>query len=266
MVSDGSATPKLKDVAGRRQPWRKALRTHFLTGLVVIVPLVLSVFVLYKLFLAIDGLFKGVVGTFLAQRLGLTIGGRPIPGLGFVALVLLILLTGVVARNILGRKLIAAGEDFVARVPLLNRVYKTFQQIVQAFVSDKREVFSKVVLVEYPRRGLYSVAFVTQDTRGPVQEALEPDVYSVFLPTTPNPTSGFLLFVPKEETIELGLSVEEALKLVISGGTISVPDRAAFGKAGRTVASLRVRNPSFPQAAASKGDRPARGRHKKLTS
>ncbi|MCR4437830.1 MAG: DUF502 domain-containing protein [bacterium] len=265
-MSDGSATPKAKHIAGGRQPWRKALRTHFLTGLVVIVPLVLSVFVLYKLFLAIDGLFKGVIGAFLAQRLGLTIAGRPIPGLGFVALVLLILLTGVVARNILGRKLIAAGEDFVARVPLLNRVYKTFQQIVQAFISDKREVFSKVVLVEYPRRGLYSVAFVTQDTRGPVQDALESDVYSVFLPSTPNPTSGFLVFVPKEETIDVRLSVEEALKLVISGGTISLPERMERGKAERLPATLRVRNPSFPQAAAGKGGRSGQGRHKKFTS
>lgn len=232
----------------RRQRWRKALRAYFLTGLVVIVPLVLSVFVLYKLFLAIDGLFKGVIGVFLAQRLGLTFQGRPIPGLGFVALVLLILLTGVVARNIVGRRLIAAGEEFVARVPLFNRIYSTLQQIVKAFVSDKREVFSKVVLIEYPRKGVYCLGFVTQDTRGPVQDALEPDVYSIFLPTTPNPTSGFLLFVPKDEVIEVQMSVEEALKAVISGGSI-VPARDA-----RSVAAVNIQNPSLqrPKAVALK--------------
>lgn len=252
----------LRRALAARQPWRRALRAYFLTGLVVIVPLVLSVFVLYKLFLAIDGLFKGVVGAFLAQKLGLTIAGRPVPGLGFVALVLLILLTGVVARNILGRKLITAGEEFLGRVPLLNRVYKTFQQIVQAFVSDKREVFSKVVLVEYPRKGLYALAFVTQDTRGPVQDALEPDVYSVFLPTTPNPTSGFLLFVPKEETIQVKLSVEEALKVVISGGTISPSERLEVGKTA-PCAPIRVSNPSLTAVTTSKSRRSGQGRGNK---
>jgi len=250
----------------KRQPWRKGLRGYFLTGLVVIVPLVLSVFVLYKLFLAIDGLFKGVVGAFLAQKLGLTIAGRPIPGLGFVALLLLILGTGVIARNIVGRRLIAAGEEFVGRVPLLNRVYKTFQQIVQAFVSEKREVFSKVVLIEYPRKGLYSLGFVTQDTRGAVQDALEPDVYSVFLPTTPNPTSGFLLFVPKEETIEVQMAVEDALKLVISGGTISPSEQVEGVSADRFPAVLRVSNPPFPGPVVAQGRRPRHGRRRKLPS
>ncbi|MDZ7385775.1 MAG: DUF502 domain-containing protein [candidate division KSB1 bacterium] len=226
----------------RWQSWRKVLRTNAITGLVVIVPLVLSLFVLYRLFVAIDGLFKGVVGVFLAQRIGLTFHGRPIPGLGLVALVLLIFLTGLVARNIVGRRLIAAGEEFLGRVPLLNWVYKTFQQILQAFVSDKREVFSKVVLVEYPRKGLYSLGFITQDTKGPIQDRLESDVYSVFLPTTPNPTSGLLLFVPKEEAKEVDMSVEEALKLVVSGGTIVPP--AGEGRArGRRAERLRNRAP-----------------------
>ncbi len=236
------------------QSWRKALRTNFLTGLVVIVPLVLSLFVLYRLFLAIDGLFKGVVGVFLAQRIGLTFQGQPLPGLGFVALVLLILLTGLVARNIVGRRLIAAGEEFVARVPLLNRVYRTFRQIVQALVSNKREVFSKVVLVEFPRKGLYSLGFVTQDTRGPVQESIAPDVYSVFLPTAPNPTSGFLIFVPKEEVREVQLSVEDALKLVISGGAVALSD--AGDKESTTAPEARVwgRHPLLRDSAGPLGE------------
>ena len=91
---------------------------------------------------------------------------------------------------------------------------------MQALFSEKSEVFKKAVLIEYPRRGIYSVGFFTQDTKGVIQESIEEDVISVFLPTTPNPTSGFLLFVPKEEVIELDLSVEEALKLVVSGGAV----------------------------------------------
>jgi len=108
----------------------------------------------------------------------------------------------------------------VAGIPIISRIYSTIQQISRAFLSEKREVFKKAVLFEYPRPGTYSIGFFTQDTKGMVQDALDCDVVSVFLPTTPNPTSGFLLFVPKTEIIELDMPVEEALKLVISGGAI----------------------------------------------
>ena len=145
--------------------------------------------------------------------------------MGFIALILLIIGTGLLARNYFGKKLIAMGESIVARIPIISRIYSTIQQISQAFFSEKREVFKKAVLFEYPRKGIYSIGFYTQDTRGPVQDALEHDVVSIFLPTTPNPTSGFLLFVPKDEIIDLNLTVEEALKLVISGGAIIPQNR-----------------------------------------
>jgi uncharacterized membrane protein len=146
-----------------------------------------------------------------------------IPGLGFVAVVIMIFIAGVIARNIIGRKIITSTERVMGRIPLANKIYGAISQIAKAILSDKREVFQKPVLVEYPRKNMYSIGFFTQDTQGPVQESLPEDVISIFLPTTPNPTSGFLLFVPKSDVIGLDLSVEEALKLVISGGAI-VPE------------------------------------------
>ncbi len=203
----------------------KRLRNYFVTGLLVLVPISLTIFIIYQLFLKVDSILRDVLYAFLRTQLGIPLGEEPIPGMGFIALILLIIGTGLLARNYFGKKLIAMGESIVARIPIISRIYSTIQQISQAFFSEKREVFKKAVLFEYPRKGIYSIGFYTQDTRGPVQDALEHDVVSIFLPTTPNPTSGFLLFVPKDEIIDLNLTVEEALKLVISGGAIIPQNR-----------------------------------------
>ncbi|MDQ7054565.1 MAG: DUF502 domain-containing protein [candidate division KSB1 bacterium] len=198
----------------------RRLRNYFVTGLLVLVPISLTLFIINYLFLKIDSILRDVIYKFFRTQLGLPLGDEPIPGLGFITLILLILVTGLLARNYLGNKIIQFGELILARIPIISRIYSTIQQISQAFLSEKREVFKKPVLFEYPRRGIYSIGFYTQDTRGPVQDALDEDVVSVFLPTTPNPTSGFLLFVPKTDIIDIDLSVEEAMKLVISGGAI----------------------------------------------
>jgi len=201
----------------------KRLRSYFLTGLLVLVPLVLTTYIIWNLFLAIDGILRGVINSLILEPFGFP-AGRQIPGIGFIALVLIIIATGIIARNYFGRKIVLFGDQLVERIPLINRVYGAIKQISTAFLSSKREVFKKAVLFEYPRKGIYSIGFYTQDTRGPVQQSLDADVVSIFLPTTPNPTSGFLLFVPKNDIIELDLTIEEALKLVISGGAV-VPNR-----------------------------------------
>jgi len=198
----------------------KRLRIYFGTGLLVLAPISLTIWIIYQLFLRIDGILRGLVYKIFADALGIDFGAHPIPGLGFIALLLLIVITGALARNYVGRKLISIGDRAVAGIPIISRIYGTIQQISRAFLSEKREVFKKAILFEYPRRGIYSIGFFTQDTKGSVQDALDCDVVSVFLPTTPNPTSGFLLFVPKTDIIDLDMPVEEALKLVISGGAI----------------------------------------------
>lgn len=203
----------------------KKIRTYFLAGLLVLIPLVLTVFIIWKLFIAIDGLLSGFINNML-ERIGIPVTSI---GLGFISVVLLIFLTGMIAKNYFGRKVIRIGEDIVTKIPLMNRIYLAIKQISNAFFSEKREVLKKAVLIEYPRKGIYSIGFFTQDTKGEVQDRLQQDVVSIFLPTTPNPTSGFLLFVPKSEVAELNMTIEEALKLVISGGAI-VPTSTYKGK------------------------------------
>lgn len=207
----------------------RRIRAYFLTGLLVVVPLGLTYFIIRFLFVTIDAILSDTVSSFILQQFGVKLGERQIPGIGIVTLILLIILTGMIARNYLGRKFVNFGDRLVARIPLINRVYAAMKQISQAFLSSKREVFKKAVMFEYPRKGVYSIGFYTQDTRGVVQDSLDEDVMSVFLPSTPNPTTGYLLFVPKSQVIELDFSIEEAMKLIISGGAI-VPEKVGNEK------------------------------------
>ena len=200
--------------------WGKRIRGYFLAGLLVIIPMVLTAYVVWQLFIGIDGLLAEPVSRVIYRSLDIHTHYRTIPGLGILALFLLIFLVGFVARNYFGKKLIAFGESFLVRIPVVRHIYSTFQQISQAFLSDHSEVFKRAALIEYPRKGIYSIGFITQDTRGVVQKSLSEDMVSIFLPTTPNPTSGFLLFVPKNQVQLLSITVEEAMKLVISGGAI----------------------------------------------
>jgi len=199
--------------------WKK-IKSNFLTGLLVLTPLVLTIYIIWKLFFAIDSLLQGFISKHIISKLGFNITDQPLTGLGFISIILLILLTGFFARNYVGKKILSIGDNIVSKIPIINRIYIAIQQISQAFLSEKSEVFEKAVLIEYPRKGIYSIGFFTQDTKGEVQDRLEKDVVSVFIPTTPNPTSGFLLFVPKKDTITLNMAVEDAMKLVISAGAI----------------------------------------------
>lgn len=198
------------------------IRKTFVAGLLVLAPISLTAYIFYLLFIFLDGLLKNVITRFLIERIHLGNWVEQFPGMGLLVLLALIFLTGAVTKNYLGRKFFAVGDWIVTHIPLINRIYIAIREISEAILTEKREVFKKAVLIEYPRKGLYSIAFFTQDTTGPVQKALSKDVISVFVPTTPNPTSGYLLFVPKSNVIELDMSVEDALKLVISGGSIHV--------------------------------------------
>lgn len=195
----------------------RRLRRDFVTGLLVMAPAVLTIYIFWQLFLKIDGILDGMFALWEPLR----VHGRPFPGLGFVALIVMVLLAGMLARNYIGRELLRAGDRLLTRIPLMNRIYLAIQQIGQAFLSGKKVIFQQAVLIEYPRKNVYCIAFVTSEPQGEVQNRTARDVIGVFVPTTPNPTSGFLLFVPKDEIIPLQMRVEEALKLVISGGTVS---------------------------------------------
>jgi len=205
----------------------KRLRLHFLTGLVVLAPIVVTAYILWKLFYAVDGLLRG-----LLTKWGLfELIGRQIPGIGFIILVLLIIFIGMLTRNFVGKKMIELSDTVMARIPMVNKIYTTVQQISQALLARKT-VFRKAVLVEFPRRGIYAIGFITSVSKGEIQKKTEDEMYNVFLPTVPNPTTGFLLLVPKSEMTPLDMSIEEAIKLVISGGVVS-PDQL-IGSNGNT--------------------------------
>jgi uncharacterized membrane protein len=150
-----------------------------------------------------------------------------IPGLGFILLALLILLVGLLTQHYLGRQVLRLGQAVVERIPFLSKLVRAVRQIMDSFVTSKSELFRQAVLVEYPRRGTWCVGFLTRRAGGEVREKLRPQqdnrLLSLFIPTTPNPTSGVLIFVPEEDTILLEMSVEEAVKLVVSGGALFKP-------------------------------------------
>lgn len=189
----------------------RKLRNYFATGLLVILPAVVTAYVLWKVFKWVDGFLGNLIGEYL---------GYQIPGVGFVATVVGIWFIGLLASNFIGRRFIALGEWILVKIPLVNKIYIGVQQIASVLLRDKRPVFQKAVMIEYPRRGVYSVAFVTNrsDTDFPVEGGKM--LVSLFLPTTPNPTSGFLLILPEEDVIPLSMTVEEAVKLIISGGSV----------------------------------------------
>jgi uncharacterized membrane protein len=144
-----------------------------------------------------------------------------VPVASLVLLVVLIVVTGFVARNILGSRLLGLGESLVARIPIIRRIYTAVRQISHALLADQQQAFRRVVMFEYPRKGVWSIGFVTAETHQGMSPLDRSDPsYHIFLPTTPNPTSGYLLIVPKEECVDLDMPVQEALKLVISGGAV----------------------------------------------
>ncbi len=189
------------------------LRRVFITGVLTITPVALGVFILYRLFLLFDKLLQPILRPLLVRYVG-----HYLPGLGLLALILLILFVGLLTRLYLGRKLIDLGQSMLDRIPFLSKLVLAIRQILESLLSDNKELFRHAVLIQYPRQGIWSVGFATRRTEGEIPEHVGRELISIFVPTTPNPTSGMLVFLPRDEVIYLKLTVEEALKLVISAG------------------------------------------------
>lgn len=199
--------------------WRK----NFLTGLVVIAPLYLTVWLIWS----VVGLIDAKVATVVPAHYNLQTY-YDVPGYGLVVFVLFAALVGAIAKNLFAARLIRFGEGILDRLPIVRSVYNAIKQIAETVLVQSGTSFKKACLIEYPRKGLWAVAFVSTETRGEIRDrAGETEMLSVFLPTTPNPTSGFLLFVPRADVIELDMSVEDAAKLIISAGLVVPPSRAA---------------------------------------
>lgn len=190
----------------------RRLRKFFLTGIVVLLPLVVTIYVLVTIFRLVDGFLGSLIRAVV---------GHSLPGLGVLLTLGIVLLAGVVATNVLGKKLIAFVEYLFNRIPLFKSIYGATRQILDAFSLQSSKAFQRVALVEYPRKGVYAIGFVTGSGMGEVQEKTAEEVVNIFVPTTPNPTSGMLVLVPQTEVTFLEMSVEDGLKLIISGGVVT---------------------------------------------
>jgi len=147
-----------------------------------------------------------------------------VPGLGLILVVILVFAVGLLTRNFVGRKIVRLGENIVDRIPLVRVIYAGVKQLLETIFLQKTEAFKKVALVEYPRRGAYVIGFITGESKGEVQNKTDKNMINIFIPTTPNPTSGFYILIPEDELILLNMSVEDAFKLIISGGIVSPPE------------------------------------------
>ena len=187
---------------------RKKIVTHFLAGILIIVPIGATILILTWVFFAIDNTLQPVIRS---------IWGRPVTGVGFGVTIALIYLAGLFASNVLGRRLVRYGESQLSRVPLFRYLYTGIKQILESFSAPRKAGFLQVVLVEFPRKGIRSIGFVTNESSDEPGKKL----LSIFVPTSPNPTSGFLEIARENEVIRTDISVDDALKMVVSAGKLS---------------------------------------------
>jgi uncharacterized membrane protein len=200
------------------------VRTYFLTGLVIAAPLAITFYLVWWFIQWIDSWMKPFIPARYLPEQYLPFA---VPGLGVVFAFILITILGFLTSNLLGRTLLTSGERLLGRMPLVRTIYGGLKQMFETMLTSKASTFNKVVLIEYPRRELWSLAFVATSAKGEVREILnesdeyEDEIMSVYVPTTPNPTSGYLLFAKRKEMIELDMTIEEAAKLVITAGLVS---------------------------------------------
>ncbi|MGF7006921.1 DUF502 domain-containing protein [Aminobacter sp. BE322] len=210
------------------------LRNYFLTGFVVCAPLALTVYIVWSFIGWVDSWVKPYIpatynpDTYLSIR---------VPGFGLIVALVLITLIGFLTANFIGRAIVGFGERLLDRTPLVRGLYKALKQLFETALSDKNEMFRTVGMVEYPRKGVWSIVFVAGDKRNEINDKLDVEgdpLMAVFMPCTPNPTTGFLMYVPKSEVVILDMSIEDGAKLIVSAGLVT-PDpkqkAAAKGKA-----------------------------------
>jgi uncharacterized membrane protein len=195
----------------------------FVAGLLVTLPAVLTAYVLWVVFAYLDGLLQPLLDRVLPF---------PIPGVGFLALITLILMVGLFASHFIGERIVGGVTRRLERIPLWSPVYRALRDISEVLLSDRSKSFRRVGLIEWPRPGIYAMVFVTSEDASPADEKVGRELVSVLLPTTPNPTSGFYMMVPREQLVYLDLSVEQALKVIISGG-------AAYTAQGHKIHELK---------------------------
>jgi len=207
------------------------LRQYFITGLLVWLPMGVTVWVLLWLLGILDGVFHGVLialETMVPPLQPLADQLRHIPGLGVILVAIVIVGTGLFVANMFGQWSLRQWDRLMTRIPVVRSIYSSVKQVSDTLFSGSGHAFSKALLVQYPRQGAWTIAFLTGHPSGEVAQRLGEGYLSVYVPTTPNPTSGFFLIVPRADVIELAMSVDEALKYVISMGVVAPPPARAL--------------------------------------
>lgn len=189
---------------------RVALKRYFLTGLLVVTPIWGTILILKTLFVTVDGILGDVLAKLAPDHY--------VPGLGIVALILLIFVVGLFAANFIGRQIVKHWEDWLHRLPLVRGIYSTLKSMMDILSFSDRGSYHRVVLIQFPKNGHYCFAFVTGVTKGEATAWAQEPLVHVYVPTSPNPTSGYFLLVPEREVTSVDISVEEAMKLIVSGG------------------------------------------------
>ncbi len=213
------------------------MRAYFFAGILIVAPISITFYLAWLFITFVDSKVTPLIPEHYNPESYLPFA---VPGLGLLILVLGLTLVGALTAGFMGRIWVRFSERMLARMPVIRSVYSAVKQIFETVLADQSAAFREAVLVEYPRRGMWAIGFITGRTKGEVQNVTEDECINVFLPTTPNPTSGFLLFVPKPDIVPLSMSVEEAIKMVISGGILTPPDRRPLEERKVPMASAKT--------------------------
>ena len=200
----------------------RKFKAYFFTGILVTAPVTITFYMAYRLIIYIDRSINNLLPPKFQLNQYLP---YDIPGWGLLVLVVGLVLIGMLTTGWFGKFFVNLGEKIVAKMPFISSVYSLLKQVFETFFSNKKQSFNQVVLLEYPRKGLWVIGFVSAPTKGEVAQKVKDKMLNVFVPTTPNPTSGFLLFVPEKEIIKLDMSMEDGLKFVISCGIVTPVQR-----------------------------------------
>lgn len=198
------------------------MRNYFLAGVLVTAPISITLFVTWGFLKFLDNKITPLIPYYINPNTYLPVD---IPGLGLIIAVVFFIMVGWSTRNYFGRLLVRMSEYIVQRVPVINTIYGALKQIFETVMASKSEAFKEVVMFEYPRKGIWALGFVTGATKGEVQALTKDETINVFVPTTPNPTSGFLLFIPKKDLTYMQMTVEEGIKMIVSGGILTPSEK-----------------------------------------
>lgn len=221
--SDKENTPADETGATRpRMSLSQRLRAYLFAGILVTAPIFITFYLAWLFVTFVDSKINPLIPAKYNPETYLPFA---VPGLGLIILIIGLMLVGALTAGFFGRLWMRLSERVLSQMPVIRNVYSAVKQILETVLAQQSNAFREAVLIEYPRRGIWAIGFLTGQTKGEVQNLTEEECINVFLPTTPNPTSGFLLFVPKKDLVPLSMTVEEAIKMVISGGIVTPPDK-----------------------------------------